>query len=68
MSVISERLEVLQKSLQEAIERNSQAMQVANVEREKAVAINGAILELQALEPPVEANTEEATPEAIPVE
>ena len=68
MSVISERLEVLQKSLQEAIERNSQAKQDPNDEREKAVAINGAILELQALEPPVEANTEEATPEAIPVE
>ena len=68
MSVISERLEVLQKSLQEAIERNSQAMQVANVEREKAVAINGAILELQALEPPGEDNGEEPVTEAVPVE
>ena len=68
MSVISERVEELKKGLQEAIDRNSQAMQMASVEREKAVAINGAILELQALEPPGEDNTEEATPEAIPVE
>ena len=68
MSVISERLEELKIGLQEAIERNSQAMQVANAEREKAVAINGAILELQALEPPGEENTEESTTEAVPAE
>ena len=68
MSVISERVEELKKGLQEAIDRNSQAMQMASVEREKAVAINGAILELQALEPPGEDNTEEATTETVPAE
>ena len=68
MSVISERIEELKKGLQEAIDRNTQAMQMASVEREKAVAINGAILELQALEPPGEENTEEVTTEAVPAE
>ena len=68
MSVISERIEELKKGLQEAIDRNTQAMQMASVEREKAVAINGAILELQALEPPGEENTEESTTEAVPAE
>ena len=68
MSVNSERVEELKKGLQEAIDRNSQAMQMASVEREKAVAINGAILELQALEPPGEDNGEEPVTEAVPVE
>ena len=68
MSVISERVEELKKGLQEAIDRNSQAMQMASVEREKAVAINGAILELQALAPPGEDNGEEPVTEAVPVE
>ena len=68
MSVISERVEELKKGLQEAIDRNSQAMQMASVEREKAVAINGAILELKAIETPGEDNGEEPVSEAVPVE
>jgi len=68
MTVISERLEALQLGLQEAVQRQNQASQVAAQERERAVAINGAIVELQALEPPEESDEEPTVSEAVPVE
>lgn len=68
MTVISERLEALQLGLQEAVQRQNQASQVAAQERERAVAINGAIVELQALEPPEENDEEPTVSEAVPVE
>ena len=68
MSAISERIEVLQQGLQEAITRQNQAAQVAATERERILAIQGAIVELQALEPPGEAVLQEETETPVSTE
>jgi hypothetical protein len=54
MSKISERVEVLRAELEISAARAQGFANQAQTERERSIAIQGAILELQALEPPGE--------------
>ena len=54
MSKISERIKVLRGELQISVGRSTDWANQAQTERECSIAIQGAILELQALEPPGE--------------